>query len=95
MMTGLVIRMATYLGLQRDGGDFKHLTPFEVELQRKVWYGCCQLDGRAAEDQGTSLLISYGSYNTKIPLNINVEDLDPDTKEMPVEREGITDMTIV
>lgn len=95
MMTGLVIRMAQYLGLQRDGADFKHLSPFEIELQRKMWYGCCLLDTRASEDQGTELLITYGSFNTKIPLNINIEDLSPDTKEMPAEREGLTDMTIV
>jgi transcription factor-like protein len=95
MMTGLVIRMAQYLGLQRDGSHFDHLTPYEIELRRKLWWALCMLDSRASEDQGTEPSISTGSFDTKIPLNINVADLDPETKQMPVERDGVTDMTFM
>ena len=93
MMTGLVIRMAQYLGLQRDGTHFEHLSPFEIEMRRKVWWGVCMLDMRASEDQGTDLTITSGSFDTKIPLNINDVDIDPETKQMPTERDGVTDMT--
>lgn len=93
MMTGLVIRMAQYLGLQRDGTHFEHLTPFEIEMRRKVWWAVCMLDIRASEDQGTDLSIASGSFDTKIPLNINDEDIDPETKQMPTERDGVTDMS--
>ena len=93
MMTGLVIRMAQYLGLQRDGTHFEHLTPFEIEMRRKVWWAVCMLDIRASEDQGTELSIASGSFDTKIPLNINDEDIDPETKQMPTERDGVTDMS--
>lgn len=91
MMTGLVVRMAQYLGLQRDGTHFVNLTPFEVELRRKVWWVVCLLDVRACEDQGTDLLITSGSFDTKVPLNINDADLEPNSTEMPPERYGITD----
>ncbi|TGJ78409.1 hypothetical protein E0Z10_g10356 [Xylaria hypoxylon] len=94
MMTGLVIRMAQSLGLQRDGSHFKHLTPFEVDIRRRVWYALCSLDVRASEDQGTDFTIQIGSFDTKLPLNINDDDIDVNTKEMPTEREGITDMTV-
>ncbi|KAI0395576.1 hypothetical protein F5Y17DRAFT_187706 [Xylariaceae sp. FL0594] len=93
MMTGLVIRMAQSLGLQRDGTHFKDLTPYEIEMRRRVWYGLCALDVRASEDQGTDFTIQHGSFDTKLPLNINHDDLDVDTKELPAEREGLTDMT--
>lgn len=93
MMTGLVIRMAQYLGLQRDGTHFKHLTPFEIEMRRKVWWAVCMLDVRASEDQGTDLTIASGSFDTRIPLNINDIDIDPETKQMPTERDGVTDMS--
>lgn len=93
MMTGLVIRMAQYLGLQRDGTHFEHLTPFEIEMRRKVWWAVCMLDIRASEDQGTELTIASGSFDTKIPLNINDEDIDPETKQMPAECDGVTDMS--
>ena len=93
MMTGLVIRMAQYLGLQRDGTHFTHLTPFEIEMRRKVWWLVCALDVRASEDQGTDLTIPSGSFDTRIPLNLNDEDIDPETKHMPTERDGVTDMS--
>lgn len=93
MMTGLVIRMAQYLGLQRDGAHFEYLTPFEIEMRRKVWWVVCMLDLRAAEDQGTDLTITSGSFDTRIPLNINDADINPETKEMPTERDGVTDMS--
>ena len=80
MMTGLVIRMAQYLGLQRDGAQFKHLTPFEIETRRRVWWAVCILDLRASEDQGTDPAITSGSFDTKMPLNINDVDIDPNSK---------------
>lgn len=94
MMTGLVIRMALYLGLQRDGTHFEHLSPFEIEIRRKVWWAVCMLDVRASEDQGTDLTITYGSFDTRIPSNFNDVDIDPETKKMPTERDGLTDMSV-
>ena len=51
------------------------------------------LDVRASEDQGTDNTIAYGSFDTKIPLNINDADIEPETTQMPPAREGVTDMT--
>ncbi|KAF2705578.1 hypothetical protein K504DRAFT_439853, partial [Pleomassaria siparia CBS 279.74] len=94
MMTGLVIRMAHYLGLQRDGSHFEHLSPYEIEIRRRVWWMVYMLDIRASEDQGTDLTITAGTFDTKIPLNINDTDIDPETKETPKERDSVTDMTM-
>ncbi|KAI0099846.1 hypothetical protein GGR51DRAFT_534605 [Nemania sp. FL0031] len=94
MMTGLAIRMGHALGLQRDGTHFKNLTPYEVDIRRRVWYLLCSLDVRASEDQGTDFTIQYGSFDTKLPLNLNDDDIDVHTKVTPREREGVTDMTL-
>ena len=94
MMTGLVIRMAQALGLHRDGAHFEHLTSYEVEIRRRVWWALCMLDVRASEDQGTDLLITSGSFDTKLPLNINDADIEPGSKAVPTEREGLTDMSL-
>jgi hypothetical protein len=94
MMSGIAIRMAQYLGLQRDGARFKHMTPYEIEMRRRVWWVVCNLDLRASEDQGTDLTITTGSFDTKIPLNIDDEDIDPDTKEMPTPRDRLTSMSM-
>ncbi|KAI1340658.1 fungal-specific transcription factor domain-containing protein [Xylariaceae sp. FL0016] len=95
MLTGLVVRMAQALGLHRDGSRFEHLTPFEVEMRRRVWWALCLLDLRASEDQGTDLTIAIGSFDTKFPANINDADIDVKTRETPMERVGMTDMSIV
>ena len=93
MMTGLLIRMGQALGLHRDGADFEHLSPYEIEMRRRVWWTLCVLDVRASEDQGTDYTIARGSFNTKLPLNINDADIKPETTQMPTGHVGITDMT--
>lgn len=93
MMTGLVIRMAQALGLQRDGSNFDHLTPYEVEIRRRVWWAVCLLDLRASEDQGTDLTTTSCAFDTKLPLNINDTDIDAHTIQTPSERQSVTDMT--
>lgn len=93
MMTGLAIRMGQALGLQRDGSHFEHLTPYEIEIRRRVWWILCILDVRSSEDQRAELTIAPGSFDTKFPLNLNDSDIDPDSKQGLVEREGLTDMT--
>ncbi|KAH8887939.1 hypothetical protein GQ53DRAFT_808873 [Thozetella sp. PMI_491] len=93
MMTGLAIRMGQALGLQRDGSNLPQLTPYEVEIRRRVWWTLCILDVRTSEDQGTDLSIGPNSFDTKWPLNINESDISPETKETPQEREGVTDMS--
>ncbi|KAJ3580455.1 hypothetical protein NPX13_g99 [Xylaria arbuscula] len=93
MMTGVVIRMAQSIGLQRDGTHFKNLTPLEVHMRRRVWYALCSLDVRSSEDQGTDFTIQMGSFDTKLPWNINDDDIDADAREIPTEREGMTEMS--
>ncbi|CAM1507767.1 Fc.00g046150.m01.CDS01 [Cosmosporella sp. VM-42] len=91
MMTGLVIRMGQAIGLHRDGSHFEHLPPYEVELRRRVWWALCMLDVRASEDQGTDFTIASGSFDTKLPSNINDADISPETKETPQEHDTLTD----
>lgn len=93
MMTGLAIRMAISLGLHRDGSKFPNLSPYDVEMRRRVWWSICMLDVRTSEDQGTEFTITEGSFDTKIASNINNADIGPDAKVMTPEREGLTDMT--
>lgn len=94
MMTGLLIRMAQCLGLQRDGSNFKHLSPYEVEMRRRLWTMICMLDLRASEDQGTELSILAGHYDTRGPLNVNDSDLTPEMTEFPPDRQGLTDSSL-
>ncbi|KAK4182404.1 fungal-specific transcription factor domain-containing protein [Podospora australis] len=93
MMTGLAIRMAQSLGMNRDGSKSKRMSPHEVEMRRRVWWGLSFLDARTSEDMGTELTISHGTFDTKLPLNINDSDISPEMTEFPAERQGLTDMS--
>jgi hypothetical protein len=89
-MTGLAIRIAHGMGIDRDGELFK-LKPLETELRRRVWHQISLLDLRSSEARGT--FPTHLSYDTKLPLNINDSDLGPETKSYPEPRVGLTDMT--
>ncbi|KAK3392758.1 fungal-specific transcription factor domain-containing protein [Podospora didyma] len=92
-LTGLLIRMSQALGLHRDGSHFSNLTPFEVEMRRRLFWSVLVLDLRSAEDQGTDLTLVDTTFDTKLPLNINDSDISPDSKELPASKDGPTDMT--
>lgn len=91
--TGLAIRIAHGLGLHRDGTRFG-LPPFEVEMRRRVWWSLCSLDMRCAEEASTDLTIVNRTFDTEFPSNIDDDDITPEDKEMPVSREGLTDMAV-
>ncbi|KAL8805739.1 MAG: hypothetical protein Q9182_001772 [Xanthomendoza sp. 2 TL-2023] len=92
MLTGLLIRLAQALGLQRDGEQFG-LSPLETELRRRLWWQIVHLDMRASEDHGSEPTILDQSFDTRFPLNINDEDIDASMKDAPPEHEGVTEMT--
>ncbi|KAL8713350.1 MAG: hypothetical protein Q9220_002549 [cf. Caloplaca sp. 1 TL-2023] len=91
-MTGLLIRIAQSLGLQRDGEQFG-LSPFETEMRRRLWWQILHLDLRVSEDHGSDPTILEASFDTRFPLNINDDDINSSMKEPPVEREGATEVT--
>ena len=93
MMFGLLTRMAQYLGLHRDGSHSPHLSVFEVEMRRRVWWTMCLIDQKTAEDQGTHINYASLDFDTRAPLNINDSDIDPKTTSVPPERYGVTDMS--
>ncbi|RHZ63390.1 hypothetical protein CDV55_104886 [Aspergillus turcosus] len=91
-MTAVVLRLAQGIGLHRDGTNFG-LKPFETEMRRRLWWHICLLDIRSAEDHGTDAQIHDRMYDTRLPLNINDDDITLDMQEPPEERVGFTEMT--
>lgn len=91
-LSGLAIHLAQALGIHRDGTHFG-LTPFDVEMRRRLWWHISILDNRSAEDHGTDPTFSESFYDTKLPLNVNDEDIYPDMQHPPTPRPGSTEMT--
>lgn len=69
------------------------MTPFMREMRRRLWWQICILDIHAAEDRGSDPMIHGVNFTTKPPLNINDEDMNPDTIEPLTARTGYTTMT--
>jgi hypothetical protein len=93
-LTGLVVRMAQTLGLHRDGSHYSNLTPFQMEIRRRIWWQAVILDSRASEDHGCDPSIIDTINDTQFPRNLNDSDLYPEMTELPESRPGCTDMTV-
>ncbi|KAF4987964.1 hypothetical protein FDECE_15226 [Fusarium decemcellulare] len=92
-LTSLCVRMAQALGLHRDGQQLG-LSPFEIEMRRRLWWAVVAIDLRSAEEMGTDLIILDKNFDTRLPSNINDADIDPSFTEMAVPRQGRTDTAI-
>ncbi|KAI0441912.1 fungal-specific transcription factor domain-containing protein [Xylaria telfairii] len=94
-LLGLPIRLAQALNIHQDG-DGTHntrLTPFEAEQRRRLWWQLIVLDIRAAEDRGTGTIIARGSYDTRLPHNIDDAEFGPSTTTPLQDRPGPSDAT--
>jgi len=93
-LLGLPIRLAQALNMHQDGdGTTSRLSPYEAEMRRRLWWQLIVLDIRAAEDRGTNTIIARGSYNTRLPYNIDDAEFGPDTKTPLKDRPGPSDAT--
>ena len=90
-LTALAVRLAQNAGIHRDGTHF-NLSPFEVEMRRRLWWNICILDSRASEDSGYDAAIQHEGVDTRMPLNVNDSDLFPHMTEPPEPRVGVTEM---
>ncbi|KAL9097653.1 MAG: hypothetical protein Q9163_006321 [Psora crenata] len=90
-LTAVAVRLAHALGLHREGTSV-NMSPFAVEMRRRLWWELIALDVRCCEDRASDPLILESSFNTRRPLNINDSDISPEMTEPPVERIGFTEM---
>lgn len=91
-LTALAVRLAQNAGLHRDGTHF-NLSPFTMEMRRRLWWSICVLDSRASEDSGYDAAIPLDGVDTQIPLNVDDSELLPNMTELPKPTIGLTSMT--
>ncbi|KAI1757174.1 fungal-specific transcription factor domain-containing protein [Xylaria castorea] len=90
-LTGIGVRLAQRLGLQRDGAEFG-FSPFEVEERRRLWWNLAGFDRRIGEMCGSPITAISTGGNCKLPLNINDADLNAHAKDPPPPHTGATEM---
>lgn len=91
-LAGLTMQQAYAQGLHRDPSNF-NLDPFDTEMRRRLWWHISLQDARAAEDHGSDPNFHEHLYDTRLPLNINDDEIWPGMTETPQEHQGATDMT--
>lgn len=91
MLTGIAVRIAQRMGLHRDGQGLG-ISPFDVEMRRRVFWQLLPLDGYAGQVSGTGISISPDSWDTKPPLNINDAQIYPDMTHQPEEQKCASEM---
>ena len=91
-LLGLAVRLGHSLILHRES-TWSSVSPFTREIRRRLWWHMIDLDIRDVEDRGTDPFILESSFNTMKPLNINDDDMDPESMEPIIERKEFTDMT--
>ncbi|KAL2166858.1 hypothetical protein VTG60DRAFT_2093 [Thermothelomyces hinnuleus] len=95
-LTGVAVRIAQRIGLHRDGEKFG-LPPFEVEMRRRLFYHLMPLDARAGQMAGmgvTTLPSTWETWDTRLPHNVNDDQIDPGMTKAPAEQQGPTDMMV-
>lgn len=91
-MVALAVRLAHSLELNLETSVSAH-SPFEAEVRRRLWFGINILDVRSSEDRGSAALIVPGSFDTKMPSNVNDADFGPLSSGEISDRLGCTEMT--
>lgn len=94
MLTGIGVRIAQRMGLHHDGEGLG-LPPFEVQMRRRLFWQLIPLDGFAGQHSGTGISMLPSSWDVKMPLNVNDDQIYPGMTQWPEEAKGATDMIYV
>ncbi len=82
---GTIIRIAQCMSLHRDG-EIYQLSPIQTQIRRLVWHQICALDLRTCEAQGPQPGVRKDEYDTKMPWDIDDQDLHYQLKPMNRDR---------
>ncbi|KAL4909648.1 fungal-specific transcription factor domain-containing protein [Aspergillus multicolor] len=91
-LLGIVIRKAQTIGLHRDGANLG-LSLYECELRRRVWWYLVGLDTRASELAGAASSVISQPWDTRLPANIDDQDLYPELDVLPPNPVRLTSMS--
>lgn len=93
LLTGVLARVAVSTNFHHDGSNSANITPFEIEMRRRLWWQICFIDSRSEDVQVSEYKISEGMFDTEIPANEDDANLSPGMSNPPVLAERWTDMT--
>ncbi|KAK3941706.1 multidrug resistance regulator 1 [Diplogelasinospora grovesii] len=84
---GAMTQDAISVGLHREPSHMSDkISPFNQEMRRRIWATIQDFDMQASFDHGLPTLLSSLHYDVNPPRNIDDDEFDEDTKELPPSR---------
>ncbi|KAF2009156.1 hypothetical protein BU24DRAFT_380475, partial [Aaosphaeria arxii CBS 175.79] len=80
---GALLRSAMHLGLHREPTQFPKISAFHVEMRRRLWATILELTVQMSLDIGMPPTLSEDDYDTLPPSNLNDDQMDDTTTELP------------
>ena len=84
--TGALVRSAMAMGLHTDPTRLPGVTPYQVEMRRRLWATILEMDLQASMTVGMPVVVpELDSYNL-VPANLNDSDFDEHSTKLPTSR---------
>ncbi|KAE8312390.1 hypothetical protein BDV41DRAFT_304806 [Aspergillus transmontanensis] len=90
--TGTLTKQAMLAGYHRDPSRYTKISPFNKEMRRRIWTTILELDLEVSLERGMPPSLQYGDYDTAPALNLNDNELQESSEELPAER-PLSEMT--
>ena len=69
--TGNLVKLAMSAGYHREPNSSAKVSPFYIEMRRRIWATIVELDLQASVDRGMPPSVREGDFNTIAPMNIS------------------------
>lgn len=86
LMMGLIIRLALRMGYHRDPGLYSKISPFHLEMRRRVWSGIYMLDVLISFQLGLPSMVRTVATDTGPPRNLLDRDFSVHSRILPPGR---------
>ncbi|KAF2825006.1 hypothetical protein CC86DRAFT_353755 [Ophiobolus disseminans] len=89
---GSLLRTAMHLGLHRDPAYFGKISRFHCEMRRRLWATVLEITAQSSLDMGMPPMVSVNDYDTKLPSNVNDNDISEE-RDTPLDEKHPTEFT--
>ncbi|KAF9776099.1 Trichosetin biosynthesis cluster transcription factor tf23 [Fusarium sp. DS 682] len=86
ILMGTTVQLALHMGYHRDPKHFKGMSSFTAEMRRRVWATVVEMDLAISAQMGLPRMIKQWQTDTQEPSNLQDNDFDKSTVDMPLSR---------
>ncbi|KAL6711662.1 hypothetical protein ACN47E_004596 [Coniothyrium glycines] len=84
--TGALVRSAMAMGLHMDPASVPGITPYHVEMRRRLWATILEMDLQASMAVGMPVVVPKLDSGNLVPANLNDTDFDESSAKLPTSR---------